>query len=311
MFRKKKDKILESTIKNACKGSLLTYEKEIKTCINRFDDEDLERLLMKARQSYLDDVYDSVVSALKLSSTTIAARMELLLMSPELCGIEQELIQNGIGAGALYCMCYYALNDQIGDMKKASELNHFQNDLMNNILNKLDNENQEEIFGTSDDEKNYDSVLEKILNEISTFSETEFISNAEYWKKEVCLFAGIDMFLRLIFKYKDYGIDWYSKLLLKRGRSENQELYEIFIALTQSDISERFDELFSREDWTVDEIFRRISYGVAKILDMNGWVNYEKAVSEESTQEGQGEFFNNMLKIEDFYIICLNKLKVL
>lgn len=154
MFGLSKREVLESVIENACKIKLPVYESNAKEIVNllkensELSDSQIETFATNARRCYLNSVYDAVKDSLAISAPAINMRFNMSLMSPSITGLPPEFTidhfaENGISAGATFIMVYYAITGKPANTARlyrtASMLSHFQNDLMNNILFKLDN----------------------------------------------------------------------------------------------------------------------------------------------------------------------------
>ena len=75
-----------------------------------------------------------------VSSPAIAVRIQLALASPALCGYEDIDISNGIMAGSLYAICFYAIKNKVAEPRDCVRLNHLQHEIMNDALSEQDNE---------------------------------------------------------------------------------------------------------------------------------------------------------------------------
>ena len=153
MFGFSKQKILIAAIKNACNNELEVYENAVINFLKIYNENpemqenEINALVLKARQNYLNAVCDRIWSSFAVSSPNIHTRFRLALMNPSVTGLPDEMdvdyfSENGISAGATFAFAYFALTDKRVDSTKMlhtmSTLNHYQNDLMNEILKKYD-----------------------------------------------------------------------------------------------------------------------------------------------------------------------------
>ena len=71
------------------------------------------------------------------SDPNTSARLILAMMSPKKCGYDGIDFSNGIAAGTLFAICFWAITGKVASPKTCIKLNHFQNDLMQNSLRKV------------------------------------------------------------------------------------------------------------------------------------------------------------------------------
>jgi hypothetical protein len=143
MFGLSTKEVLSKAILNASKNKVGIYKQRIMSNIDVLNGDEeaaTEEVLISVRREYLDEVANSVISTFDVSSPAIAARIQLALMSPALCGYEDIDISNGIMAGSLYAICYYAIKNKVAEPRDCVRLNHLQHDIMNTALAELDSE---------------------------------------------------------------------------------------------------------------------------------------------------------------------------
>ena len=144
MFGLSAREVLSKAIINAsinCKDIYKNAIIENLETLNTEENEDtISSLMLSIRKEYLDAVANNVISSFSVSSPAISAKLQLIMMSPKMCGYEDINIDNGIMAGSLYAMCYYALKNKIASSQECIKLNHIQNDIMTEVLIELNNE---------------------------------------------------------------------------------------------------------------------------------------------------------------------------
>jgi hypothetical protein len=150
MFGLSKHEILINAIKNTCVNELPKYEAAIKTLIEKSNNpeipqEKVSKSARYARCDYLNAVSDAIWNSFAVSSPSIHARYRLAMMSPRMTGLPEEfdldyLCDNGISAGIVFALSYFAITNKTVSNTKMfkimSMLNHYQTDLMNDILKK-------------------------------------------------------------------------------------------------------------------------------------------------------------------------------
>ena len=153
MFGFSKQKTLVTAIKNACDNELKIYEDAVVNFLKVYNkypnmsEDEVNTLVVKARRDYLNTVCDKIWNSFAVSSPKIHTRFRLALMNPSMTGLPDEMnvdyfSRNGISAGAVFAFAYFALTDKRVDSTKMfhtmSTLNHYQDDLMNEVLKKYD-----------------------------------------------------------------------------------------------------------------------------------------------------------------------------
>ena len=140
MFGLSTKEILFKSIVNACRNCENTYKNSIVENLDDLknaDNETSNKIALDARRKYLDDVSNKVTDSFRLSSPAIFARIQLGLLSPSMCGIEGLNSENGLMAGSLFAVCYFAIKNSIAPGKICIRLNHIQNDIMEQVLHEV------------------------------------------------------------------------------------------------------------------------------------------------------------------------------
>ncbi|HIV97629.1 MAG TPA: hypothetical protein H9745_08535 [Candidatus Agathobaculum stercoravium] len=137
--REKLYDLILNTSKN-CMNMYISGVQELLTNPNNIDnDEAMNAGFVRVRREYLDEVANNVFNFFKVSSPAVHARLQLLMVSPQICGLSEELfeVDTGLSAGMVYGLCYYAVTNKKVKTYDCSKLSHLQNDLMNQALAKL------------------------------------------------------------------------------------------------------------------------------------------------------------------------------
>lgn len=144
MFGLSMREMLSKSIINASENCISIYKESILNNLKALDElnneEDVSILLASIRKKYLDAVTNSVISSFQISSPTVFSKIQLLLMSPAACGYEGISIDNGIMAGSLFAICYYALKNKVASPAECIKLNHIQNSILDKALMEIDSE---------------------------------------------------------------------------------------------------------------------------------------------------------------------------
>lgn len=140
--------VLSNAIINASKNKIDVYKQRIKSnlAVLNEDEEADEAVFTSIIREYFDEVANSVIETFSISSPTIAARIRLALISPALCGYEDIDICDGIMAGSLYAICFFALKNKVAMPRDCVRLNHLQRDIMYMALAELGNELHKENY---------------------------------------------------------------------------------------------------------------------------------------------------------------------
>jgi len=133
---------LKSAILNAAENNIASYKDEFRNNfdqLNNSSEKEGSMIITNIRRNYLDQVADSVFSSFKISSPKIALRMQLAMLSPKMCGYDIDL-ENGVLAGSLYAICYFAIKDKVAPARDCIQLNHLHNVIMDRVITELDDE---------------------------------------------------------------------------------------------------------------------------------------------------------------------------
>ena len=142
MFGLSTKEVLSKAIINACYNCKNTYKSAILENMDKLnvsDEESADALLTSIRREYLNEVADSVINTFRVSSHNISSRIQLVFMSPQVCGYDIKF-ENGIMAGSVFAICYYAIKNKIAPANVCVRLNHIQNDIMDEVLHEIEKE---------------------------------------------------------------------------------------------------------------------------------------------------------------------------
>ena len=111
-------------------------------CKGWYSTRKISKLAETTRINYLNAVCDAVWESLSVSSPNLSDRFHIALLSPRIAGLPDEftteyLSAHGISAGVVFGLMYFAVTGksvEIKHFKTMSMLNHYQNDLMNEVL---------------------------------------------------------------------------------------------------------------------------------------------------------------------------------
>lgn len=132
--------ILKNAIINATENLLPQYKSNIIRYIKEADANELdEQEFFSIRKQFLDDVANSVFSTFRVSSPTIYQKIMLNLLHPYGCGYDIN-VEDGISAGAVFAICYHAIENKPAPTKYCIRLNHLQHELMEQVLEEIDSE---------------------------------------------------------------------------------------------------------------------------------------------------------------------------
>ena len=149
MFGLSKKERLVKAIKNACVAKLYIYENSIALFLKVVEDtsppscDEVASEALYNRKRYLNAVSDLVLEPLH-DSPSLKARLTLAYYDPSITGLPDRfdldyLSESGTSAGVLFALCYFCLTNKPikeSDMKTLSELNHYQNNLMELVIKK-------------------------------------------------------------------------------------------------------------------------------------------------------------------------------
>ena len=140
MFGLSTKEVLAKAIINTCLNCKETYKAAIiknMDVLNDCDEERASDLLMSIRREYLNEVADSVINTFRVSSPKISSRVQLVFMSPQVCGYDIKF-ENGIMAGSVFAICYYAIKNKVAPASWCVRLNHIQNGIMDEVLQEIE-----------------------------------------------------------------------------------------------------------------------------------------------------------------------------
>ena len=140
MFGLSMRKKLAALILQRSKDCICQYTEDIKYFIsqsNGYSDEQMNAEFINIRRNYLDTVANTVFADLKNMSPNIYSRALAALSTPEICGYPDIDIDNGVAAGKIYAICYYAIMNKIAKPSDCISLNHAQHDIMDQALSKI------------------------------------------------------------------------------------------------------------------------------------------------------------------------------
>lgn len=152
MFGLSRRELLIRTVKNACVSALPTYEERIKGFIAKTEtdsemtDEEAEKIANECRHVYLSNTYEIIRVELAEKRPLLLQKIGFAMISPSIIGLPEEidtdyLLKNGMSAGVVYAFLYYAMTNKCiktaKDFRSISMLNHYQTQLMNDVLQKF------------------------------------------------------------------------------------------------------------------------------------------------------------------------------
>ena len=129
MFGLSTKEVLTSAILYALKDKIKIYKQGLK---NNFDvlnsgcEAEIKKAMTAIRREYFNDVSSSVITTIGAASQAIRSRAMMAMANPALCGCEDIEIENGIGAGELYAICYFAMKNKPADPKDCIALTNLQ-----------------------------------------------------------------------------------------------------------------------------------------------------------------------------------------
>lgn len=142
---------LVAAIKAICEKQSVVYEKEIISVLPQLEkltsEEDIQEIMVPARSAYFNACFDMLSDTLETISPVIFSKMRLCMLEPSISGVPENfsveyLCKYGISAGVAFAFAFYAIKGKpinlLKDAKTLSFLNHYQNDIMNTILYKID-----------------------------------------------------------------------------------------------------------------------------------------------------------------------------
>lgn len=120
-------------------GEYISAVKDICDQGDALSETQMESECQKARRNYLDGVSNDVFHFFNTASPKTFLKLQVLFVSPSKCGFDDEFfdLDNGLTAGAVYALCYYAMKDKSAKPYDCSKLSHLQNDIMQQALLEL------------------------------------------------------------------------------------------------------------------------------------------------------------------------------
>lgn len=158
MFGLSKRELLSNMVKNACENNLSIYENGIKDYMAEFGNIDNEELAIslgaeqkqhEVVESYFTAVYSTIRESLQTSNPMIAIKFDLALQTVctesnvlGLGELDMNYFQNGIPAGIVFALAYYAFTNKPVTSSKLTQtcvmLNHYQIALMDRVLDQYE-----------------------------------------------------------------------------------------------------------------------------------------------------------------------------
>ena len=153
-FREKTIKLIQ----NSCVNNIKVYRDALEPAfgwmlsvvdeegnLSEEDEAKWEHLLQSADIDYRNAVSDSVLAFFKNGNSNIHARVELAMKSPSIVGIDDYDISKGLGAGVLYAITYTSLTNKQSKSSDMVNLNHFQYDLIQQVVKELTSKASEQL----------------------------------------------------------------------------------------------------------------------------------------------------------------------
>ena len=137
MFGLSTKEVLTSAILNTSKSSIEILKQGIKNnaaVLSSGCEAETKKIMTAIRREYLNDVSSTVITTIGAVSQAIRSRALMAMTSPALCGYEEIEIENGIVAGELYAICYFAMKNKVAEPKDCMELTQIQAELMEGAL---------------------------------------------------------------------------------------------------------------------------------------------------------------------------------
>ena len=143
MFGLSTKEVLAKAIVHACYNCRNTLKRALmdntENLDNAEDEESVDKILVAARREYLDEVLCTVIDTFRLSSPVIHEKLLLSLRCPSMCGYDINL-DNGVLAGSVFAICFYAIKSRIAPPDICIKLNHIQDDIMVGVLREIESE---------------------------------------------------------------------------------------------------------------------------------------------------------------------------
>ncbi len=140
MFGLSTKEIITKEILKASKNNKDILKQGIKNNKVAFEngDEETAKIFSMIRKTYFDAVSNDVYNSIQSSTPKIAANIFYMFMYPEKCGYDDMNIDDGLSASKLYAIVYYAFKGKVAPIKDCIELNHLQNNIMNEVFDELE-----------------------------------------------------------------------------------------------------------------------------------------------------------------------------
>ena len=125
-------------VQRACWDERKRYFLSISTlCKNYADSLIPESEFEAATKDYLDAVANTVILLSRQASPVIWMRLERVLSQPSLCGYP-DINTERMMAGSVYAVCFWAIKKKSAVSKDCVFLNHFQNAVMDDVIQELE-----------------------------------------------------------------------------------------------------------------------------------------------------------------------------
>lgn len=137
MFGLSTKEVLTSAILNTSKNSIEIFKQGVNNnadVLSSGREDEIKRVMTAIRREYLNDVSSMVITTIGAASQAIRSRAMMAMRSPALCGYEDMKIENGIVAGELYAICYFAMKNKAAELKDCIALTNIQAELMDGAL---------------------------------------------------------------------------------------------------------------------------------------------------------------------------------
>ena len=127
---------------NVAKQRIIIYEEAVKTSLSTLTDIDNvdDNNIITLRKKYLDAVWEDVIEFFTIRTPQNKDKIKRIIDNPKLCGYPDIDFKNGVLLGSIYAIIYYCYENKVADPQLCMKLNHIQNDMMGEVLVKLDNE---------------------------------------------------------------------------------------------------------------------------------------------------------------------------
>lgn len=135
---------LINLIEVTCTQQIGEYKEYYINCIDDLkaagdDETTIRRIATEGQRVYFNAVSGEMMDKLNEKLPTAAAKFSLCMLNPSICGYDIS-IDNGISVGMLYAMWYYSITGRIARGVDCSKFNHFEKELMQNVLRQIGSE---------------------------------------------------------------------------------------------------------------------------------------------------------------------------